>query len=448
MRVRVDGFDMKMMQGGQNEQTSAGIAEPAEEVLTGGQENKKKKKKKKANTIAYVHPLTEPPPASEFEPYEPKDYFRYELVHQSKISNARVGKIHTPHGVVDTPGFVPVATAGALKAIEMRDVDKAANQQLLFCNTYHLLLQPGPDIVAEAGGLHEFLNRDRSKPIITDSGGFQVFSLAHGSVHDELNIKGGARTKNHAPSVMKTNEEGVTFRSYRDGKMILLTPESTIQVQKKLGADIIIPLDHLPPYHITPELLTESVYLSHRWEARSLKEHLRDKRQQAMYGVVHGGVDRELRQKSIDYLKSLPFDGYAMGGSMGKLGDEMVDLVEFVMPQLPKDKPNHLLGIADVKSILKCVKHGVDTFDSAFPSRNGRHGSLLAPNEELIQIKNTKYKNLHQPVSPYLPYTGAYLHHLMKAREPVCLQLFTHHNLCFMQDFMCDIREKIMRDEI
>lgn len=406
----------------------------------------KSRKKKKSKRTVWVDPLTPPPSCAEFPPYQPTDFFRYELIHRSKISNARVGRIHTPHGIVDTPGFVPVATIGALKGVEIRQMDEMADQQLMFCNTYHLLLQPGPEVVSGAGGLHEFMNRDRTRPLITDSGGFQVFSLAHGSVADDLNIKGSRRT-NNPPTLIRVDEEGVQFKSYRDGNIVTLTPESTVDIQKALGADIIIPLDELPPYRISAQRLKESLYLSHRWEARSLRQHLLDPRNQAMYGVVHGGVDKALRQESLDYLSSLPFDGYAMGGSFGKLGDELVDLVGFMCPQLPAERPNHLLGIADLKSIERCVAHGVDTFDSAFPSRNGRHGSLLTEHGTM-RVGSRKYRDCHEPVSKYLPYSGAYLHHLVKAKEPIAASLFTQHNLCFMQDYMRGVRERILNDEL
>lgn len=213
-----------------------------------------------------------PPPlpdASEFPSwaYEPRSFFRFEILHQSNISQARVGRIHTPHGVVDTPGFVAVATNAALKGVDFRDANEAG-QQLIFANTYHLILHPGADIIKEAGGIHKFTNRPNG-PFITDSGGFQVFSLAYGSVHEELESKGelkrasvvksGWREDVMGEDAVKVSEEGVTFRSYRDGSKFLLTPESTIQAQKAIGADIIIPLDELPPYHIDRELLAESV---------------------------------------------------------------------------------------------------------------------------------------------------------------------------------------------
>eukprot|EP00559_Dactyliosolen_fragilissimus_P002953 CAMPEP_0184862576 /NCGR_PEP_ID=MMETSP0580-20130426/7026_1 /TAXON_ID=1118495 /ORGANISM="Dactyliosolen fragilissimus" /LENGTH=255 /DNA_ID=CAMNT_0027360509 /DNA_START=407 /DNA_END=1171 /DNA_ORIENTATION=- len=254
---------------------------------------------------------------------------------------ARVGRIHTPHGIIDTPGFVAVATNGALKGLDMREAD-AAGQQLVFCNSYHLLLQPGPEIIEAAGGLHKFIHRPNG-PLITDSGGFQVFSLAYGSVQESLDTQGElkrANIKNTRKSgqnmknadggpPVKVTENGVFFKSYRDGRKILLTPESTVQAQKSYGADIIIPLDQLPPYYIDKKALQESVDRSHRWETRSLKEHLKDLRNQAMYCVIHGGVDVSLRTKSVEYLTSLPFDGYAIGGSLGKNSDELLNLLEW-----------------------------------------------------------------------------------------------------------------------
>ena len=262
-------------------------------------------------------PLTPPPPASEFPPYEPRDFFRYELIHQSKKSAARVGRIHTPHGVIETPGFVAVGTNGALKAVPHQEL-AAAGVDLMFANTYHMMLQPGPDLVASAGGLHEFIGRDA--PIITDSGGFQVFSLARPNAEDGLEMKSRRATKQKGEDglLIRSNEHGVLFRSYRDGSSVVLTPESSVEAQKNLGADIIIPLDELPPYHIDRAVLERSVFLSHRWEARSLKAHLRDVRRQAMYAVIHGGVNKDLRRMSAEYLTSLPFDGFAIGGSLGK----------------------------------------------------------------------------------------------------------------------------------
>ncbi len=238
--------------------------------------------------------------------------FRFEILHVSQKSRARVGRIHTPHGIIDTPGFVAVGTNGTLKALDNHLVNEIG-LQLMFCNTYHMMVQPGSHVVKAAGGLHNFIQR--TGPIITDSGGFQVFSLAYGSVADELKGKGKRKSDG---SVLKITEEGVLFRSYRDGRKLLLTPETSIEAQKDLGADIIIPLDELPPYHIDPKALRDSLDRTHRWEKRSLEAHLRNPQNQAIYAVIHGGVDLALRKESCEFLTSLPFDGYAVGGSLGK----------------------------------------------------------------------------------------------------------------------------------
>jgi queuine tRNA-ribosyltransferase len=374
-----------------------------------------------------------------------EQYFRFELIHQSTKSRARVGRIHTPHGIIDTPNFVGVGTNATLKAIDNETVNQIG-LQLMFCNTYHLLLQPGVDIIKQAGGLHSFINRPF--PIITDSGGFQVFSLAYGTVKDELKSKG---TKKGDNGVLSITEDGVLFRSYRDGSRVLLTPETSVQAQKALGADIIIPFDELPPYHIDPKALEESVHRTHRWETRSLEEHLRNQQQQAMYAVIHGGIDQTLRKLSCDYLTSLSFDGFAIGGSLGKNHQEMFDLLDFVMPQLPTDKPNHLLGIGDLASLEPCIKSGVDTFDSSHPTRSARHG-LLFTSKGNIKILNSRNKTDFGSPDPECPcltckkYSLAYMHHLFKAKEMTGLILATIHNLTYMVRLMAAYREKICND--
>jgi len=373
--------------------------------------------------------------------------FKFEVLHTSKSSDARVGKIHTPHGVIDTPNFVAVGTNGTIKALDQRDVTEIG-LQLMFCNTYHLLLQPGTNVVKEAGGLHSFIHREM--PIITDSGGFQVFSLAYGSVANELKSKG---TKSTGDMVLKIDEEGVLFRSYRDGSKVLLTPESSIQAQKDLGADIIIPFDELPPYHIQEEALKLSLARTHRWEKRSLDAHLRSPNGQAMYGVVHGGIDLDMRKESADYLTNLPFDGYAIGGSMGKNKDEMLEILTHTLPHLPREKPNHLLGIGDLESIDQGIRLGIDTFDSSYPTRNARHGVALTWNGplKLTQAKNATAfepidKNCTCPTCK--KFHLAYLHHLFKAKELTALTLATIHNLHFMVEYMEKIRDNINKDKI
>ena len=373
--------------------------------------------------------------------------FKFEILHKSKKSRARVGKIHTPHGVIDTPNFVAVGTNGTLKALDNKFTEQL-NQQLMFANTYHLLVQPGTEIIEKAGGIHKFINRNM--PIITDSGGFQVFSLAYGGVHNELKSRG---TKKHNGSVVKITEEGVLFRSYKDGSKILLTPESSIEAQKKIGADIIVAFDELPPYHIDPKKLKQSLDRTHRWEKRSLDAHLKNKKDQALYAVIHGGINKELRTKSCEYLSGLPFDGFAIGGSVGKDRKEMFELLDYVPKLLPENKPNHLLGIGDLHSVDKCVTSGIDTFDSSHPTRCARHGLLFTKKGDcrILQGGNKdKFEPIEKDCSCYTckNFTIGYLHHLFKAHEPIGLTLATIHNINFMANLMKEYRQKILNDEI
>ncbi len=373
--------------------------------------------------------------------------FRFELLYQSTKSAARVGRIHTPHGMIDTPNFVAVGTNATLKAIDSITTN-ALGLQLMFCNTYHLLVHPGTEIIKSAGGLHRFMNRPG--PIITDSGGFQVFSLAYGTVKEELKSKG---LKRHTEAVVKISEEGVLFRSYRDGSPILLTPESSIQAQKALGADIIIPFDELPPYHIDPKKLRVSLDRTHRWEERSLREHLKNKQQQAIYAVIHGGIDRNLRTLSCKTLTQLPFDGFAIGGSIGKNRQEMTEMLAYTVPQLPPHAPNHLLGIGDLESVDSCIRLGIDTFDSSHPTRCARHGLLFTATGN-VKILQTRYKNLHEPIDrtcecpTCISYSAAYIHHLFKAKEMTGLMLASTHNLHFMIRLMKDYQTAILAGKI
>lgn len=372
---------------------------------------------------------------------------RFEIIHQSKKSRARVGRIHTAHGIIETPNFVPVATNASLKALTAQQID-ALDIDLLFCNTYHLMLHPGEDTIAAAGGLHTFMAR--SRPIITDSGGFQVFSLAYGGVHQELKSAG---TKKTDGGVKKITEEGVLFRSYRDGQLIMLTPESSIQAQKKLGADIIIPLDELPPYHMTGHDLQESLERTHRWEKRSLDEHLKNPAHQSMYGVVHGGIHTTMRAHSITVLSQLPFDGYAIGGSLGKNRDEMLEMLTHLMPCMPYDKPSHLLGIADLPSLEAVVPLGIDTFDSSHPTKCARHG-LLYTTQGGLAVEKGVFKQDFTPIDATcdcytcVHHTRAYLHHLFKAHELTAYTLATIHNVRFMINLMRYYRAAILDNKI
>lgn len=367
--------------------------------------------------------------------------FGFEVLYQSTRSRARVGRITTPHGIIDTPNFVAVGTNGTLKSLHNHQLN---DLQLMFCNTYHLMVQPGTKIVKAAGGLHQFIHRQQ--PIITDSGGFQVFSLAYGDVAKELKGQGG---KKHPTSVLKVTEDGVIFRSYRDGTKILLSPESSVLAQKDLGADIIIPLDELLPFHVDEAKLQASFERTHRWELRSLYTHLQARQNQAMYAVIHGGTDVHLRQKSCQILTKHDFDGFAIGGSLGCDHAQLITTVAGTTPHLPHEKPIHLLGIGDLPSINQSIPYGIDTFDSSYPTKIARHGMLLTANGPLKIIRQehaTEFFPLEEdcPCFTCQHYTRAYLHHLFKAKEPSSASLATFHNLNYMIRWMEKIRIHIL----
>lgn len=369
---------------------------------------------------------------------------KFEILHKSKKSHAKVCRIHTPHGIIQTPNFVAVGTNGTIKSLDSQMV----NCPLMFCNTYHLMLQPGTKVVKLAGGLHKFINR--TLPLITDSGGFQVFSLAYGSVHDEIKSRG---KKRESSSVIKITEEGVLFRSYRDGSKLLLTPESSVQAQKDLGADIIIPLDELPPYHFSEQELKTSLERTHRWEKRSLYEHEKNRQDQAMFAVVHGGIDPNLRKISCEVLRAENFDGFAIGGSVGKDHKMLKDVLENTLPHLPRDKPCHLLGIGDLPAIDLAVPLGIDTFDSSYPTKAARHGALLTTKGPL-KISSKKHELTFGSIEASCEcyccknYSLSYLHHLFKAKELTYLTLATIHNLYFMNKFMENTQQLILNDLI
>ncbi|AAD18372.1 queuine tRNA ribosyl transferase [Chlamydia pneumoniae TW-183] len=369
---------------------------------------------------------------------------KFHLIHQSKKSQARVGQIETSHGVIDTPAFVPVATHGALKGvIDHSDIP------LLFCNTYHLLLHPGPEAVAKLGGLHQFMGRQA--PIITDSGGFQIFSLAYGSVAEEIKSCG---KKKGMSSLVKITDEGAWFKSYRDGRKLFLSPELSVQAQKDLGADIIIPLDELLPFHTDQEYFLTSCSRTYVWEKRSLEYHRKDPRHQSMYGVIHGGLDPEQRRIGVRFVEDEPFDGSAIGGSLGRNLQEMSEVVKITTSFLSKERPVHLLGIGDLPSIYAMVGFGIDSFDSSYPTKAARHGLILSKAGP-IKIGQQKYSQDSSTIDPSCScltclsgISRAYLRHLFKVREPNAAIWASIHNLHHMQQVMKEIREAILKDEI
>lgn len=365
------------------------------------------------------------------------------LFHFSTLETGiRLGEINTAHGFIQTPAFVPVATNAVLKGIDSVVADEL-DIPLLFVNTYHMVVHPGSDVVESAGGLHNFMQRTR--PIITDSGGFQIFSLKYGGVTEELKSKG---LKKSQSSVLKISEEGVLFRSYRDGSVIALTPESTIQAQKKLQSDIIIPLDELLPLHIDEDYFRKSFAKTHRWQARSFIEHTKEKKNQLIYAVVHGGTDLLYRKKSCELLCQHDFDGFAIGGSLGKSTRDVVEIVKETLRCLPPEKPKHLLGIADLKTIEAVLPLGIDTFDSAYPTKCARHGWLFSDSGP-IKITQTKWLRVQESCSPcprISQYSYSYLHHLFKSHESVGASIASIHNLWYLTEWMKKIKSQDLKN--
>lgn len=340
-------------------------------------------------------------------------------------------KIHTKSGIINTPAYVPVATNAAIKGCDSQAIDRIGID-LMFVNTYHMLVNPGVDIIANAGGLHQFMQR--KNPIITDSGGFQIFSLQYGGVAAEIKSKGTKSIKN---SILSSTEEGVLFRSYKNGDKIFLTPESTIQAQKKLNSDIIIPLDELLPYHVDENKFKKSFQKTHRWQIRSFHEHEKNKKDQLIYCVLHGGTYEEYRKQSIKILREYNFDGFAIGGSLGKNTNDVETILKWIMPLIPPEKPVHLLGIADLPTIQVSLQYGINTFDSSYPTKCARHGWLFH-DHKTIKITQTKWADEHSSFSkaPGLEnYTFAYLHHLFKAHEPLAGVFASIHNIWYLNEY-------------
>ena len=384
--------------------------------------------------------------------------FKWQVKKTSKLSRARTGTIRTPHGNINTPAFIFCATKGSLKSFSTIDAKKN-NTQIILSNTYHLMLQPGSKIIAQHGGLHKFMNWEG--PMLTDSGGFQIFSLGHGSVADE--IKGRGNSTNRNKSLLNISEEGALFKSYIDGRNYLLTPEKSIDIQRDIGADLILVFDECTPFHVDKLYTAKSMQRSHRWATRSYNSFENNRNypskegssgHQSLYGIIQGGVYEDLRDESIDFnLNFRNFFGLAIGGSLGSSKKEMYDVVKYTSSKLSNCHPIHLLGIGDPTDIWNLVRWGIDTFDCVSPTRLARHGAALVRSKiGKINIKNSKFKNKIEPIDKNClcptceNYSVSYLHHLLKSEELLGLSLITGHNIYFMNYLMKYIRDSINND--
>jgi queuine tRNA-ribosyltransferase len=370
---------------------------------------------------------------------------------RSTDSLARAGELALAHGTVRTPAFVPLATRGALKALEPRDV-AALGYEMILGNTFHLFLAPGAERIAAFGGLHEFMRWDG--PIITDSGGFQVFSMGHGGVADEIK---GRRSREEQGSILSIEEEGVRFRSYVDGSVQFLSPETSMSVQAALGSDIALVFDECTPFHVTREYTQRSTERTHRWLERCLRWHAEHgPAAQAVYGIVQGGVEHDLRLESTAVIGGSRCDGVAIGGSLGQDKPQMYEVVSWVTAELDRlapDKPRHLLGIGDVDDLIAGVELGIDTFDCAMPTRLGRHGVAIVPDPAArwrVDLFKGRFRDSDDVILNGCPcpacaggFTRGYLHYLLRAGELTAIRLVTLHNLSFIARLMEDLRGAI-----
>ncbi len=376
---------------------------------------------------------------------------------------ARVGQLQTPHGVIETPAFIFCATRGAIRGVTPEQM-RAEQTQIILGNTYHLMLQPGGEAVARLGGLHAMMGWDG--PMLTDSGGFQIFSLGGGSASAE--IKGNRKTE-RPRMLLSIEEEGAVFRSYIDGSTHQLSPEGAIQVQRQLGADIILVLDECSPYEVARDYTANSMALTHRWAERSVAEFGRASEgsagPQALYGIVQGGVYEDLRRESAEFTADQPYFGYAIGGCLGSDTFELDSVVGMAMAPLNAatsvPRPVHLLGIGGARDIWDGVAKGIDTFDCVTPTRLARHGSALlrplyagnADDRDYVNLKNARFRDDDEALDPECgcytcrTFSRAYLHHLIKAGEITATQYLAIHNVAFMNRLMADVRAAIRADD-
>lgn len=339
---------------------------------------------------------------------------------------ARAGTISTPHGTIQTPIFMPVGTQATVKSVSPEEL-RAAGASIILSNTYHLMLRPGSQLISEFGGLHAFMHWNG--PILTDSGGFQVFSLGH---------------------LRKISEEGAAFRSHLDGSAHLLTPEKVMQIEAELGADIILPLDICAAYPCAPEAAREAMERTHRWAERALIAKERYRPEQALFGIVQGAFEPELRQESARVIGNMPFPGLSIGGlSVGEPKAEMWDLLRYVTPELPTNTPRHLLGVGSPEDFVIGVGLGMDMFDCALPTRVARHGGLFT-HAGRINIKGARFRAERGPIEEGCDcytcrnYSAAYVHHLARTEEQLYYRLGSIHNLRFMLRLAGDVRAAIL----
>jgi queuine tRNA-ribosyltransferase len=366
-------------------------------------------------------------------------------------SRARTGTLRLRHGEVRTPAFVPLATKAVVKTLEVREAAELGYDMVLG-NTFHLFLTPGHELIERLGGLHRFMRWEA--PVITDSGGFQVFSMGHGTVADEIKGRAPQSSGERAGAILRIEEDGVTFRSYLDGSTRFMGPETSMAVQAALGSDIALVFDECTPFHGGRDYTARSTERTHRWLDRCLAWHRANAPDwQVVYGIVQGGVEEDLRRASAQEVAARGTGGIAIGGTLGEDKDQMFEVVGWTVEELPPERPVHLLGIGEVDDLVRGVELGIDTFDCAMPTRIGRHGMALVPDPGArwrVDLAKARWREADAPLADGCPcpacasgYSRAYVHYLLKAREQTAARLLTIHNLAFLQRLMAELRAAI-----
>jgi len=373
---------------------------------------------------------------------------RLEFKIDARDGAARAGRLRTAHGEVETPAFIPLATRGSVRSLDAADLD-GLGYRMLLGNTFHLFLTPGAERIARLGGLHRFMGWDRA--IISDSGGFQVFSLAHGSVADE--IKGRRGSSGTSGSVLEISEQGVRFRSYLDGSERFLGPEESMSVQAALGSDIALAFDECTPFHADRDYTARSTERTHRWLERCLGWHEeKGPERQAVFGIVQGGVHEDLRRESAQTVAALGVDGIAIGGTLGEDKPQMYAVLDMTVAHLEPDAPKHLLGIGEPDDLVEGIARGIDLFDCAVPTRLARHGTALAPLPEgrfRLDLRKAALAEDDGPLVEGCPcpacssHSRAYLHYLCRERELTGVRLLCLHNLAYLKALTAAAREAI-----
>jgi queuine tRNA-ribosyltransferase len=371
---------------------------------------------------------------------------RFEI--EARDGTARAGVVHTAHGPIETPAFIPLATKATVRGLDSAEVAELG-YQLILGNTYHLFVSPGPERIAAAGGLHGFMDWERA--LITDSGGFQVFSLAHGGVANE--VKGSGRAGGGGASKVEISEEGARFRSYRDGSELFISPEVSMSVQAALGSDIALVFDECTPFHADRDYTARSTERTHRWLDRCLAWHEREgPERQAVFGIVQGGVHEGLRRESAQRVSEAGVDGIAIGGTLGRDKEEMHGVLAMTAPLLPEEAPKHLLGIGEVDDLLGGIALGLDVFDCAVPTRLSRHGVALAPSPETrfrLDMRKGRWVGDREPMVAGCPCPACrrhdrdYISYLSRAEELTAVRLIVLHNLTYMRELTTHARAAI-----